>query len=44
MTKLKGIKEPVDKENTNHYINNKEFLKCIIDYQADIVKCKEEGK
>jgi len=44
MTKLKGIKNPVDKENINHYINNKEFLKCIIEYQADIVKCKKEGK
>ena len=38
------LKEPVDPENISHYINNKEFLRCLIEYQADIVKCKEEGK
>ena len=38
------LKEPVDTENISHYINNKEFLRCLIEYQADIVKCKEEGK
>ena len=38
------LKEPVDPENTSHYINNKEFLRCLIEYQADIVKCKKEGK
>ncbi len=37
-------KVPVDPDNTSHYINNKEFLKCIIEYQADIKKCKKEGK
>ena len=44
MTKLTGTKEPVDPENTSHYINNKEFLKCLIEYQANIVRCKKEGK
>ena len=39
-----GLKEPVDPENTSHYINNKEFLKCLIEYQEDIVRCKKEGK
>ena len=34
---------PVDKDNTNHYINNKEFLKAIIDYQADIRECEKNG-
>ena len=38
------LKEPVDPDNTSHYINNKEFLKCLIEYQEDIVKCKKEGK
>ena len=38
------LKEPVDPDNTSHYINNKEFLRCLIEYQADIVKCKKEGK
>jgi|TARA_B100000959_G_scaffold283664_1_gene353151 DNA-directed RNA polymerase specialized sigma24 family protein len=37
-------KVPVDPDNTSHYINNKEFLKCLIEYQADIKKCKKEGK
>ena len=36
-------REPVDKENTKHYINNKEFLKALIEYQADIVRCEKEG-
>ena len=44
MAKLTGTKNPVDPDNKSHYINNKEFLKCLIEYQADIVKCKEEGK
>lgn len=35
--------EPVDKDNTNHYINNKEFLKAIIEYQADIRECEKNG-
>ena len=39
-----SIKEPVDPENTSHYINNKEFLKSLIDYQADVERCKKEGK
>ena len=39
-----STKVPVDSENPDHYINNKEFLKCLIDYQADIKKCKKEGK
>ena len=38
------LKEPVDKDNVNHYINNKEFLKALIDYQADIKSCKKAGK
>ncbi|SVD91221.1 uncharacterized protein METZ01_LOCUS444075, partial [marine metagenome] len=38
------LKEPVDPENTSHYINNKEFLKSLIEYQADIERCKKEGK
>ena len=38
-----SIKEPVDPDNTSHYINNKEFLKCLIDYQADVKRCKKEG-
>ena len=38
------LKEPVDPENTSHYINNKEFLKSLIEYQADIKRCKKEGK
>ena len=36
--------EPVDKDNTNHYINNKEFLKAIIEYQAHIRECETNGK
>ena len=44
MARHANTKEPVDPENTSHYINNKEFLRCLIEYQADIVKCKEEGK
>ena len=36
--------EPVDKDNTNHYINNKEFLKALIAYQQDIVSCEKSGK
>jgi DNA-directed RNA polymerase specialized sigma24 family protein len=36
-------KKPVDKDNANHYINNKEFLKCLIEYQEHIEKCKKEG-
>ena len=40
----KTAAEPVDKENTSHYINNKEFLKAIIDYQKLIVSCEKEGK
>ena len=40
----KPVKTPPDKENTNHYINNKDFLQAVIEYQADIIKCKEEGK
>lgn len=39
----KIIGEPVDKDNKGHYINNKEFLKAIIEYQADIVRCEKEG-
>ena len=38
------LKEPVDKDNVNHYINNKEFLNALIEYQADIKKCKKAGK
>jgi len=38
------IGEPVDKDNTSHYINNKEFLKAIIDYQALIVEYDLAGK
>ena len=38
------IGEPVDKDNTSHYINNKEFLKAIIDYQALIVEYNLAGK
>ena len=36
--------DPVDKDNTNHYINNKEFLKAIIDYQTHITECEKNGK
>jgi len=36
--------KPVDPDNINHYINNKEFLKCLIEYQADIERCEKEGK
>ena len=36
--------EPVDKDNANHYINNKEFLKAIIDYQTHITECEKNGK
>ena len=43
-TMAKIVKEPVDPENISHYINNKEFLRCLIEYQADIVKCKKEEK
>ena len=38
------IHEPVDKDNTNHYINNKEFLKALIEYQEDIINCEKAGK
>jgi len=44
MAKKTDVKDPVDKENVNHYINNKEFLQALIEYQADIKKCKKEGK
>ena len=44
MAKKTEVKDPVDKDNVNHYINNKEFLKALIDYQADIKRCKKEGK
>jgi len=44
MTKKTDVKDPVDKDNVNHYINNKEFLQALIEYQADIKKCKKEGK
>tara|TARA_B100000959_G_scaffold260708_1_gene297467 strand:- start:2279 stop:2917 length:639 start_codon:yes stop_codon:yes gene_type:complete len=40
----KEIHEPVDKDNTNHYINNKEFLKALIAYQEDIINCEKAGK
>jgi DNA-directed RNA polymerase specialized sigma24 family protein len=40
----KEIHEPVDKDNTNHYINNKEFLKALMAYQEDIINCEKAGK
>tara|TARA_B100000953_G_scaffold117959_1_gene97195 strand:- start:323 stop:961 length:639 start_codon:yes stop_codon:yes gene_type:complete len=40
----KEIHEPVDKDNTNHYINNKEFLKALVAYQEDIINCEKAGK
>lgn len=43
-TQERGPAQPVDKDNKNHYINNKEFLKALIEYQADIVQCESDGK
>ena len=37
-------KEPVDKDNKNHYINNKDFLAALIEYQADIADKAERGE
>jgi DNA-directed RNA polymerase specialized sigma24 family protein len=34
--KIKKENEPVDKDNKNHYINNKDFLAALIEYQKDI--------
>ena len=39
-----SIKDPVDLDNPNHYINNKEFLKSLIDYQKEIKEAKKAGK
>ena len=39
----KEIKTPVDKDNKNHYINNKDFLAALIEYQADIKDKEERG-
>ena len=36
--------KPVDKDNPNHYINNKEFLKALVEYQALIVEYDLAGK
>lgn len=37
-------KEPVDLDNPTHYINNKDFLQAIIDYQKEIKEAKKAGK
>ena len=36
--------EPVDPDNKNHYINNKQFLAALIEYQADIVDAEARGE
>lgn len=40
----KKIDKPVDKDNKNHYINNKDFLAALIEYQADIKLKEEKGE
>lgn len=35
MPKIKTDK-PIDEDNKNHYINNKDFLDALIEYQADV--------
>ena len=37
-------KEPVDSDNPTHYINNKDFLQALIDYQKEIKEAKKSGK
>ena len=37
-------KEPVDSDNPTHYINNKDFLQALIDYQKEIKEAKKAGK
>ena len=37
-------KEPVDSDNQTHYINNKDFLQALIDYQKEIKEAKKAGK
>jgi DNA-directed RNA polymerase specialized sigma24 family protein len=37
-------KKVVDKDNKNHYINNKDFLVAIIEYQEDIAEKLELGE
>jgi DNA-directed RNA polymerase specialized sigma24 family protein len=40
----KKLSEPVDKENKNHYINNKDFLAALLEYQKTIREAEAEGK
>ena len=40
----KKADKPVDKDNKNHYINNKDFLAAIIEYQVDIAEAEEQGR
>ena len=35
--------KPVDEDNKNHYINNKDFLAALIEYQKDIEDAEEKG-
>lgn len=39
----KKVDKPVDEDNKNHYINNKDFLAALIEYQADIKLKEEQG-
>ena len=39
----KKVDNPVDKDNKNHYINNKDFLAALIEYQKDIKEKEDAG-
>lgn len=39
----KKTEKPVDEDNKNHYINNKEFLAALIEYQKDIREAEEQN-
>ena len=38
------LKEPVDTDNPTHYINNKDFLQSLIDYQKEVEEAGKAGK
>jgi len=38
------LKEPVDTDNPTHYVNNKDFLQSLIDYQKEVEEAGKAGK